>query len=213
MIPECMHNKHWTPSGWRWRCFKIQIGWRPSTVETHKNIPMVTFMSPMIWIPREVSYASCLLAMTKINNINATESRVGQCDGTCHSDDLARSRVDETRDEFSHDLEAATRRIGPNTAQVLQEDSQRQGCERQAVMVKKWQSTEILMPFLVLRERYLRDDIACGIIGLCDSPNPTLPARGDLSHANFPNGHFLLPDTNVFLHQVCPLNTRNLFMA
>jgi len=69
------------------------------------------------------------------------------------------------------------------------------------------------MPFLVLRERYLRDDIACGIIGLCDSPNPTLPARGDLSHVNFPNGHFLLPDTNVFLHQVCPLNARNLFMA
>lgn len=54
----------------------------------------------------------------------------------------------------------------------------------------------------VLRERYLRDDIACGIIGLCDSTNPTLPARGDLTHTTYPNGHYILPDTNVFLHQV-----------
>jgi exosome complex exonuclease DIS3/RRP44 len=69
------------------------------------------------------------------------------------------------------------------------------------------------MLFPVLRERYLRDDIACGIIGLCDSPNPTLPARGDLSHPSFPDGHFLLPDTNVFLHQVCSLGCETLFMS
>ncbi|KAJ3865942.1 hypothetical protein EV359DRAFT_72131 [Lentinula novae-zelandiae] len=38
----------------------------------------------------------------------------------------------------------------------------------------------------VLRERYLRDDVACGIEG----------------HELFPNGHHILPDTNVFLAQV-----------
>lgn len=56
--------------------------------------------------------------------------------------------------------------------------------------------------YLVLRERYLRDDVACGIQGICSSPNPPLPPRGDMSHSAFPNGHFILPDTNVFLHQV-----------
>lgn len=55
---------------------------------------------------------------------------------------------------------------------------------------------------LVLRERYLRDDVACGIQGICTSDHPPLPPRGDLTHNDFPNGHFILPDTNVFLHQV-----------
>ncbi|KAF8999767.1 hypothetical protein BDQ17DRAFT_1360335 [Cyathus striatus] len=60
----------------------------------------------------------------------------------------------------------------------------------------------------VLRERYLRDDVGCGIRGcsLCiDTPNASsqlLPTSGDVTHPQFPNGHFLIPDTNVFLSQM-----------
>ncbi|KAF8306782.1 RNB-domain-containing protein [Clavulina sp. PMI_390] len=53
-----------------------------------------------------------------------------------------------------------------------------------------------------LRERYLRDDIDCGIVGISEGQNPTLPARGDLSHSAYRHGHYILPDTNVFLHQM-----------
>ena len=58
----------------------------------------------------------------------------------------------------------------------------------------------------VLRERYLRDDVACGVHGctLCtDLSSPAvLPSAGSLEHNTYRNGHFLLPDTNVFLAQV-----------
>ncbi|TFK40883.1 RNB-domain-containing protein [Crucibulum laeve] len=57
----------------------------------------------------------------------------------------------------------------------------------------------------VLRERYLRDDVACGIQGcpVCDMPaEDVLPVAGDKEHPMFPNGHFILPDTNVFLSQM-----------
>ncbi|EJD52508.1 RNB-domain-containing protein [Auricularia subglabra TFB-10046 SS5] len=55
----------------------------------------------------------------------------------------------------------------------------------------------------VLRERYLRDDIGCGVGACtsCDGPLD-LPARGDTSHSAYPQGHFVLPDTNVFLGQM-----------
>ncbi|ELU38691.1 mitotic control protein dis3 [Rhizoctonia solani AG-1 IA] len=62
----------------------------------------------------------------------------------------------------------------------------------------------------VLRERYVRDDIQCGIekCQLCYNfteahKSPLAPA-GDLTHTQFPNGHFIIPDTNVILHQVRP---------
>jgi hypothetical protein len=59
---------------------------------------------------------------------------------------------------------------------------------------------------LVLRERYLRDDISCGVDG-CRACNATaqtvLPRSGDTTHKDFPTGHYILPDTNVFLAQVC----------
>ena len=29
-----------------------------------------------------------------------------------------------------------------------------------------------------------------------------LPSEGDRTHPSFPEGHFLLPDTNIFLSQV-----------
>ncbi|KAG9076259.1 exosome catalytic subunit dis3, partial [Ceratobasidium sp. UAMH 11750] len=59
----------------------------------------------------------------------------------------------------------------------------------------------------VLRERYVRDDIACGIDGCrtCAGfthPDGGLPPTGDLTHSAYPAGHFIVPDTNVFLHQM-----------
>ncbi|KAJ7602219.1 RNB-domain-containing protein [Mycena rosella] len=57
----------------------------------------------------------------------------------------------------------------------------------------------------VLRERYLRDDVGCGIQNCtsCDnSTADTLPFSGDTQHKSFPEGHFILPDTNVFLSQM-----------
>ncbi|KAJ7748468.1 hypothetical protein DFH07DRAFT_829791 [Mycena maculata] len=57
----------------------------------------------------------------------------------------------------------------------------------------------------VLRERYLRDDVGCGIQNCTSCENSTaytLPFTGDTQHKSFPNGHFLLPDTNVFLSQM-----------
>ncbi|OSD00737.1 RNB-domain-containing protein [Trametes coccinea BRFM310] len=58
----------------------------------------------------------------------------------------------------------------------------------------------------VLRERYLRDDVACGIhsCGLCaHEQDVLLPSSGSFEHASFANnGHFVLPDTNVFLSQM-----------
>jgi len=60
----------------------------------------------------------------------------------------------------------------------------------------------------VIRERYLRDDVSCGIEKCreCTStPGSCLPFSGAI-HKQFPNGHFVLPDTNVFLAQVCSLH-------
>ncbi|KAF9266998.1 RNB-domain-containing protein [Marasmius fiardii PR-910] len=57
----------------------------------------------------------------------------------------------------------------------------------------------------VLRERYLRDDVACGIEGCRECPTTSekiLPSNGDQRHQLYPNGHFVLPDTNVFLAQM-----------
>ena len=58
---------------------------------------------------------------------------------------------------------------------------------------------------LVLRERYLRNDVSCGIQA-CRGCEPeslsALPMIGEMSHPSFVDGHFVLPDTNVFLSQV-----------
>ncbi|KAI9566793.1 hypothetical protein HD554DRAFT_2024795 [Boletus coccyginus] len=57
----------------------------------------------------------------------------------------------------------------------------------------------------VIRERYLRDDIYCGIIAcrICaGAVNPVLPAAGDSSHKQFTTGHYVLLDTNIFLSQM-----------
>ncbi|THH07194.1 hypothetical protein EW145_g3547 [Phellinidium pouzarii] len=66
----------------------------------------------------------------------------------------------------------------------------------------------------LLRERYLRDDVPCGIDGCsaCILPIPSSSASATVpiplhdssthAHAHYPQGHILLPDTNVFLHQM-----------
>lgn len=57
----------------------------------------------------------------------------------------------------------------------------------------------------IIRERYLRDDIYCGIVGcrLCaDGTTAVLPTSGDMTHRDFPYGHYILPDTNIFLTQM-----------
>ncbi|CAL1698566.1 unnamed protein product [Somion occarium] len=57
----------------------------------------------------------------------------------------------------------------------------------------------------VIRERYLRNDVSCGIehCGLCESGSEaTLPASGAFDHELYPNGHLIVPDTNVFLSQM-----------
>ncbi|KAF8714246.1 hypothetical protein AX14_012862 [Amanita brunnescens Koide BX004] len=62
----------------------------------------------------------------------------------------------------------------------------------------------------VLRERYLRDDVGCGIrgCGICrgfagmNGELAMLPSEGDKTHPSFPDGHVLLPDTNIFLSQM-----------
>lgn len=70
----------------------------------------------------------------------------------------------------------------------------------------------------VLRERYLRDDVHCGISGcsICtpsssfsashdaSDPSRLLPpsSANSVQHPLFPTGLFLIPDTNIFLHQM-----------
>ena len=58
-------------------------------------------------------------------------------------------------------------------------------------------------PPLVLRERYLRDDVGCGVQDCreCTSED-ALPLNTRLQHSKFPQAHFIVPDTNVFLSQV-----------
>ncbi|KAF8518199.1 RNB-domain-containing protein [Gautieria morchelliformis] len=59
----------------------------------------------------------------------------------------------------------------------------------------------------VIRERYLRDDVPCGLYpcSICSSEHGArmnLPLRGSSGHSLFASGHLLVPDTNVFLHQM-----------
>ena len=117
----------------------------------------------------------------------------------------------------SHDLygrnyyqEKTSVRGGSHSAQVLQEDGQREGYQRSVSLP--------LLSFInshrtVLRERYLRDDVACGVerCNLCPrTKEELLSSSGDKTHKLYPNGHFILPDTNVFLAQM-DLMESNLF--
>jgi len=73
-----------------------------------------------------------------------------------------------------------------------------------------YSSTQADQP--VLRERYVRDDIPCGFedCHLCDDfPGfrPVLPNKGFTKHTKLDTkqGHWLVVDTNVVLHQVSPV--------
>lgn len=59
----------------------------------------------------------------------------------------------------------------------------------------------------IVREHYLRDDIGCGApaCAACDGAHatPALESQpGDQASSLCPWPHYLLPDTNVLLHQV-----------
>lgn len=59
----------------------------------------------------------------------------------------------------------------------------------------------------IVREHYLRDDIGCGAPGCsaCDGAHegPVLePQPQDPASTLCPRPHYLLPDTNVLLHQI-----------
>ena len=60
-----------------------------------------------------------------------------------------------------------------------------------------------LILLVVLRERYLRDDVSCGIDGCKECQGTKLPWPGYKGHSLASHGHFILPDSNVFLSQVC----------
>ena len=101
------------------------------------------------------------------------------------------------------DQETASYRSSPHPAQVFQENCERQGYQRYTTRLANAQITNGCAE--VLRERYLRDDVGCGIESCRMCPTTTeeiLPSSGEPKHKLFPNGHFVLPDTNVFLAQM-----------
>lgn len=66
----------------------------------------------------------------------------------------------------------------------------------------------ILADVIVLRERYVRDDIPCGFESCrhCDAfpgHRPVLPDVGYRAHMKYTGkeGHYLVIDTNIVLHQ------------
>ncbi|EJD04795.1 RNB-domain-containing protein [Fomitiporia mediterranea MF3/22] len=97
---------------------------------------------------------------------------------------------------------------------TIQKRSRSDAAETQRKFFRKTAKGKVLK---VLRERYLRDDVSCGIEGcsacsllvssssFTSSTSPALlPFYGItvLEHRSFGNKHFVLPDTNVFLHQM-----------
>lgn len=67
--------------------------------------------------------------------------------------------------------------------------------------VKKTRSGGILK---IVREHYLRDDITCGFQGCkeCQQENPVLRQDTHMQSSLCQFPHYILPDTNVLLHQV-----------
>ncbi|XP_029458877.1 exosome complex exonuclease RRP44 [Rhinatrema bivittatum] len=67
--------------------------------------------------------------------------------------------------------------------------------------VKKTRSGGVLK---IVREHYLRDDIWCGCVGcgMCPQESPVLQSEPVLESALCRAPHYILPDTNVLLHQV-----------
>ena len=56
----------------------------------------------------------------------------------------------------------------------------------------------------VVREHYLRDDVWCGVQGCtaCSQDDPPLPNTPLMDSDLCPYPHYLVPDTNIFLHEI-----------
>lgn len=56
----------------------------------------------------------------------------------------------------------------------------------------------------IVREHYLRDDVCCGVVDCprCSQTEPVLEAKPDANSSLFNFPHFIVPDTNIALHQV-----------
>ena len=71
------------------------------------------------------------------------------------------------------------------------------------VFLKKTKKGSVIK---IVREHYLRDDISCGseICSVCDhgTKGPALSERPEIRSELYKNPHYLIPDTNVVLHQV-----------
>ncbi|XP_068123948.1 exosome complex exonuclease RRP44 [Hyperolius riggenbachi] len=67
--------------------------------------------------------------------------------------------------------------------------------------MKKTRSGGVLK---IVREHYLRDDITCGCKGCgeCKQENPVLQLEPVLESSICQSPHYILPDTNVLLHQI-----------
>lgn len=84
------------------------------------------------------------------------------------------------------------RRLGGNKLSMLSSKT----------FVKKTKKGTVLK---VVREHYLRDDVWCGVKGCaaCKQGNGAVLEAHPLIESNLcPNAHFILPDTNVVLHQM-----------
>ena len=71
----------------------------------------------------------------------------------------------------------------------------------QRTIIKKTKKGGVLK---IVREHYLRDDIWCSIEGCdeCNDENPVLEKLPSCVSKLVDGPHFILPDTNVILHQV-----------
>ncbi|XP_071991431.1 exosome complex exonuclease RRP44 [Engystomops pustulosus] len=67
--------------------------------------------------------------------------------------------------------------------------------------IKKTRSGGVMK---IVREHYLRDDITCGCHGCdeCQQESPVLQMEPVLQSSLCPSPHYILPDTNVLLHQI-----------
>ena len=67
--------------------------------------------------------------------------------------------------------------------------------------VKKTKKGSVIQ---VVREHYLRDDVWCGVQGCtaCSQDDPPLPNAPLMDSDLCPYPHYLVPDTNIFLHEI-----------
>ena len=69
------------------------------------------------------------------------------------------------------------------------------------VFIKKTRRGKILK---IVREHYLRDDITCGAVICvnCTENENVLQENTELKHKTIRKQHYIIPDTNVVIHQV-----------